>query len=385
MTKLPAYPLALLAVAGTGVFMASATGMTRAPFLLQMARDLDVSLVMVSHLLSVTAVTWGITAFFTGLLGAAFGRRRVLMGGQIVLGLSMIGIAVAQSYWQAVVCVAIGGSACGAYMGTVFGEVADRVADSMRGRAMGWVIGGQSLALLLGVPAASWIGSFVGWRGVSAIIAASAFGVAVATRLVFPATPARDAGAAGAPGLRAALRPRILAVLGASITERTCFGLVATFFATYLQLAHGFGLAELALPLALVAGGNFLGNMLGGRAADAVRDRRVFYALSAIGTGAVAIALFVASPGAVAAIGLAVLYGLVNGLSRPALISLLSAVPPEIRGTVLGINITCASVGWVTSAIVGGMLSAAGDWPTLGWVVAGLGVAGAGLGMLGRR
>jgi len=59
VSTLPAYPLALLAVAGTGVFMASATGMTRAPFLLQMARDLDVSLVMVSHLLSVTAVTWG--------------------------------------------------------------------------------------------------------------------------------------------------------------------------------------------------------------------------------------------------------------------------------------------------------------------------------------
>jgi predicted MFS family arabinose efflux permease len=87
----------------------------------------------------------------------------------------------------------------------------------------------------------------------------------------------------------------------------------------------------------------------------------------------------------VAAIGLATLYGLVNGISRPALISLLSAVPAEIRGTVLGINITCASVGWVTSAIVGGMLAAAGDWATLGWVVAVLGVAGAGLGMLGRR
>ena len=385
MKTLPAYPLALLAVAGTGVFMASATGMTRAPFLLQMARDLGVDLVMVSHLLSVTAVTWGTTAFFTGPLGAAFGRRRVLMGGQIVLGLSMIGVALAQAYWQAVVCVAIGGSACGAYMGTVFGEVADRVADQMRGRAMGWVIGGQSLALLLGVPAASWIGSFVDWRGVSAIIAASAFGVAVATRMVFPGTPARAGGGGSGPGVRAALRPRIMALLGASITERTCFGLVATFFATYLQLAHGFGLAELAVPLGLVAGGNFLGNMLGGRLADAVRDKRVLYAVSAVGTGMVAVALFVAAPATGAAIGLGVLYGLVNGLSRPALISLLSAVPPEIRGTVLGINITCASVGWVTSAIVGGAMAASGNWPGLGWTVAVLAVLGAGLGMLGRR
>lgn len=381
----PAYPLALLAVAGTGVFMASATSMTRAPFLLQMARDLDVNLVMISHLLSVTAVCWGTAAFFTGAMGRVFGRRPVMMGGLTVVGLTIAGLAVAQHYWQAVACVAVCGAACGAYMGTVFGEVADRVADSMRGRAMGWVIGGQSLALLLGVPIASWIGSFVGWRGVNLVIAGCAFAAAAATRLVFPAARAVVAGSGGSSGLRAALRPRVVALLGASITERTCFGLVATFFATHLQLAHGFGLAELALPLGVVAGGNFLGNMVGGRLADAVRDRALLYAVTALATGAVAIALFVMPNGPWAAVGFAILYSLINGMSRPALISMLGGVPAEVRATVLGINITCASVGWVTSAVVGGMLSAAGDWPTLGWVVAVLGAAGAVLGLLGRR
>ena len=224
------------------------------------------------------------------------------------------------------------------------------------------------------MPVASWIGSFVGWRGVSLAIAACAFAVAAATWPVFPAAPARPVGSGGAVGLAAALRPRILALLGASIAERTCFGLVATFFATYLQLAHGFGLADLALPLALVAGGNFLGNMLGGRLSDAVRDRAALYAVTAIGTGVVAVALFVMAPAVVPAIALATLYGLVNGMSRPALISLLGSVPAEVRGTVLGINITCASVGWVTSAVVGGMLAAAGDWASLGWTVAVLGV-----------
>ena len=200
MTKSSPYPLALLMVAGTGVFVASATGMTRAPFLLAMARDLQVDLMLISHLLSVTATTWGITAFFTGPIGTLFGRRRVLIGAQVLVGLTMIGVALASAYWQAVVWVAIGGVACGAYMGTVFGEVADRVADALRGRAMGWVIGGQSLALLLGVPAASWIGSFVGWRGVSLAIAGCSFLVAVATLLAFPSAPAR-AGGARAGGL----------------------------------------------------------------------------------------------------------------------------------------------------------------------------------------
>ena len=63
-------------------------------------------------------------------------------------------------------------------------------------------------------------------------------------------------------------------------------------------------------------------------------------------------------------------------MSRLALISLL--------GIVLGINITCAAIGWVTSAVVGGMLAAAGDWANLGWTVAVLGFVGAGLSVSGR-
>jgi predicted MFS family arabinose efflux permease len=125
--------------------------------------------------------------------------------------------------------------------------------------------------------------------------------------------------------------------------------------------------------------------MIGGRLADAWRDRALLYAISALGTGAVAVALFVPERGVTAAVALGVAYGLVNGVSRPALVSLLSATPPEVRGTVLGINITCASVGWVTSAIAGGALAAAGAWGALGWTLLGLGVAGAALGMAGRK
>ena len=133
-----------------------------------------------------------------------------------------------------------------------------------------------------------------------------------------------------------------------------------------------------------MAGGNFLGNMLGGRMADGVGDRAMLFAVTSVGTGAVGVALFAGAPGLVAAAAWATLYGLVNGLSRPALISLLGSVPAEVRGTVLGINITCASVGWVTSAVVGGMLASAGDWASMGWTGAGLAVVGAGLALAGR-
>ena len=54
-------PWALLAAAGLGSFAATSSGTTRAPFLLDMAADLDVSMPLVANLVSLTSITWGVT------------------------------------------------------------------------------------------------------------------------------------------------------------------------------------------------------------------------------------------------------------------------------------------------------------------------------------
>ena len=57
------------------------------------------------------------------------------------------------------------GGCAGTFTGVVFAEVSARVEDHQRGRALGWVMSGQSLTLVVGVPLAAWIGSMIGWRG----------------------------------------------------------------------------------------------------------------------------------------------------------------------------------------------------------------------------
>ena len=47
-------------------------------------------------------------------------------------------------------------------MGTVFATVSDHVQPSRRGSALGWVMTGQSLSLVLGVPLATLIGAQAG-------------------------------------------------------------------------------------------------------------------------------------------------------------------------------------------------------------------------------
>ena len=54
------------------------------------------------------------------------------------------------------------------------------------------------------------------------------------------------------------------------------------------------------------------------------------------------------------------LYVLLNALGRPSYMASLAAVPEDVRGTVLGLNGTAASVGWIAAAGLGAAV--------IGWV-----------------
>ena len=44
-------------------FTITASGSTRTPFLIDMSRDLDVSLAMVANLFGITSIAWGLASF----------------------------------------------------------------------------------------------------------------------------------------------------------------------------------------------------------------------------------------------------------------------------------------------------------------------------------
>ena len=147
------------------MFAATATGSTRAPFLPDMARDLMVSLPAIANLFGITATAWGISAYLTGYLSDRIGRRVFLLFSPALLAMAMFSIAFVESYWALVAIVVFSGMCCGAFTSTTLAEVSLRAHSSHHGRAFGYVMSGQSLTLLCGVPLAAFLGSLVGWRG----------------------------------------------------------------------------------------------------------------------------------------------------------------------------------------------------------------------------
>ncbi|MFO1087930.1 MAG: MFS transporter [Reyranellaceae bacterium] len=379
-----ALPWALIAAACFGSFAASSSGTTRAPFLLDMARDLDVTMPLVANLVSVTSVTWGLTSAVAGWLSDRIGRPVVLVAALLALALSLSAQALAGSFLWVAVWSAVGGSCAGAFTGTVFAEVSARVPDSQRGRALGWVMSGQSLTLLVGIPMAAAVGALVGWRGWFWCMG----GIALAASLSLFATVGRgSAGHTRAMVRRpfhAGLSRQVLGLLATGIAERICYGLAAVYFATYLQATYRLGLAQVALPLAIFAIGNVAGTILGGQLADRVRDRLATFALAMALSGVACIALFLWHPSMEITVALGFIYVLLNALGRPSYMASLAAVPDDVRGTVLGLNGASASVGWMGAAALGAAMIGWVGFEGFAFLGAALATAGAGGALLCR-
>jgi predicted MFS family arabinose efflux permease len=280
----------------------------------------------------------------------------------------------------------LAGACCGTFSGVIFTEVSGRVSAGQQGRALGWVMSGQSLTLLVGVPLAAWVGSSIGWRGVNLCVAALALASAIALLATTAArTDIWSLGAMRVPSMRTALSRPVLRLLSMGIAERVCYGLVAVYYATFLQSTFALSLDAVALPLAVFALGNILGTLLGGQLADRLPNRLAIFAAAMLASAIAALALFGWRGDLMTSIALGFTYVFFNAIARPSLMAALSDVPEHVRGTVMGMNVTSNSLGWMGAAGLGGWMIGTFGFAGFGPLAATVAVIGAVLAMIGRR
>lgn len=364
----------------TAVFFVTSAGASMAPFLNLITRDLATTLPAVAHLFSIQALAWGIASLVAGIISERFGRRAILVGGIVLLGAMRLGFASADTYGAAVAWQVLSGIGGGAFMGIVYAVVSEHVTPDIRGRAMSWVITGQSLSLVLGVPLVTLLGAFGGWRGAIATHGVLVLLSAIAVRLATPPDPPAIAHADRPKTPYAALfKPKLMALLVAGTTERMCFAVIAIFLPAYLQHAYDTALGGLALVLGLVAAGNLIGNIIGGRIADRTRSRARVFAIGSALTAVVALPLLAWHPGLAVSVALGFVFSLVNAAGRPSLMATLAEMPSELRSALFGLNITMASMGWLLAGSVGGWLIATSGFAGLGAFSALVAALGCGL------
>jgi DHA1 family inner membrane transport protein len=378
-------PWALLAAGALAMFAAASSGTTRAPFLLDMAHDLSTSMPLVADLVAATSISWAVTGMVAGAWSDRWGRRPFLILGPFALCFTLIGIATAPSFLMVALWSVAAGGCSGMFTGVIFAETSSRVAEDQQGRALGWVMSGQSLTLLIGVPVAAYLGSMIGWRGVNLAVGALAAVAAIGLLITTSGRPT-SARAAGTkpPSTRAALCWPVMRLLAMGVAERICYGLTIVYFATFLQSTYDVSLDAVALPLAVFASGNILGTILGGQLADRLTNRLMIYAVAMVASGVASLALFGWRTSVTMSVGLGFLYVFLNAIARPAMMASLARVPANIRGTVMGWNVTCSSIGWMGAAGLGGWMLGVQGFAGFGPLTAVVALVGAGLALFRR-
>jgi DHA1 family inner membrane transport protein len=375
--------LGLLVALSGAALLATATTVGISPFLLNIAADLNTDLIAAGNLVALQSLAWGAASVFAGAASDRLGRRPILVVGCLLLVVSGVGVALADSYAAVAIWRLIGGIGGGAYMGTVFATVSDHVPAAQRGRSLGWVVTGQSFALVLGVPVMTLAGAVWGWRGAVLGHALAMLVGALGVWLAVPHALSRVSHARLSPRAMARLvGPRVLALLLAGSTERVCYSVVAVFLPTYLLTRYTIEPGPLALGLSLVAMGNLAGNLLGGQLTDRLPATQLVVAGSLALAGLLAVPVLWWAPSLAISVVLGFLYMLANAASRPALLTLLSHVSVEARGAVLGLNITFSSLGWLAATVLGGYVIAVAGFGALGILTCVFALSGAMLSLL---
>ena len=239
----------------------------------EIARDFRVSEPQLGHVVSAYALGVVVGAPLLAVLGAKWPRRNLLLWLMAFYALANFASALSPNYSWMMAFRFVSGLPHGAYFGVAALVAVHISAPSQRGQAVGKVMLGLAVALLVGIPFSTWIGQIYSWRYVFALVALIAVIVVVMIARVLPVglgTAHTDAMHELRDFNRA---PVWLALAIGAIGFSGMFAVFSYLSPTLVQVT---GVSEHFVPVALAAFG--VGGILGSLAGGWLFDRYGFRA-----------------------------------------------------------------------------------------------------------
>jgi MFS transporter, DHA1 family, inner membrane transport protein len=372
----PQLPIALLALA-LGGFAIGTTEFVAMGLLPQVAHGVDVSIPTAGHVISAYALGVVIGAPVLAGLGAKLPRRRLLVALMVAYAVGNVLSALATNYPTLMAARFLTGLPHGAYFGVASLVAADLAPAGMKARAVSRVLLGLSVANVIGVPFATWLGQTFGWRVAFAGAAALAALTAASVLKVLPHTPA-DGRATMRRELTALQRPQVLLAVATGAIGGGGMFAVYSYISPILTDRAGLGLGVVPLVLAIWGAGMVAGTLAAGRVMDRAPKKAMVFACLAMaavfGTFAVTSASPVLAPITVFFLGMAVM--LPTGLQMR-----LMNVAGDAQTLAAALNHSSFNIANALGAWLGGVVLAAGLGLTAPMLVA-VGLSLGGLGIL---
>lgn len=293
-----------------------------------MSAGLGVGEAETGSLVSIWAAVVVVASFPLSRIARRWRARPVIVAALLALALSSALTAIAPGFGFTVLVRMIGAAAVGLLWATVNAFVADLVPDRLLGRAIGIVLGGGTLGMVVGTPLGRLLADASDWRIAFAVLGALLAVAAIAVRATVPLRDrSRFAGSAGArPAGRRSSRLAVVTILVA-------VALIGHYGAyTFIT--------RLAEPAAAVLPGGVSGvllvfgiaSALGVAVAARVGERTLRGPVIALVVTGLAMAALAVSEGPVVSVGIIVIWGLGSGAFPPLAQTLILRIAgPERR------------------------------------------------------
>ena len=362
-----------LAIGGFGIGLTEFVIMGLLP---ELAADFGVSeaaagWLISGYALSVVVGALGLTAAVT-----RFSRKNVLIALMVLFILGNLISALAPSYEVMMIGRVVAALCHGAFFGIGSVLAADMVAPAKKAGAIAIMFTGLTTANVLGVPFGTLLGQNFGWR--ATFWAITLIGV-IALVGIATLVPRIEHGSDQAGGLRGELRAFRSGQVWLSIAVTVLgyggmFG-AFTYIAFTLTEVSGFASSTVPWLLVLFGVGLFVGNVVGGKAADRSVDTTLIVLLAGLTLVLVFFALTARSP--VATLASLVLLGGFGFATVPGLQMRVMSYASEAPTLASGANIAAFNLGNALGAWLGGVTITVGlGYTSPIWAGAGVTVIG---------
>ncbi|WP_405801976.1 Cmx/CmrA family chloramphenicol efflux MFS transporter [Streptomyces sp. NBC_01506] len=363
-------PLAVY-ILGLSVFALGTSEFMLSGLLPPIADDMDVTIPQAGLLISAFAIGMVVGAPLLAVATLRLPRRTTLIALISVFGLGQVAGALAPNYEVLFVSRVVSAFACAGFWAVGASVAIAMVPRTARARALAVMIGGLSIANVLGVPAGAFLGTHLGWRSAFWAVGAASAVALVGVATLIPRIPL--------PERKPELRRELLIYrdrqvwLAIAITALAAGGVFCAFSYLAPLLTDVAGLDEGWVPsvLGLFGVGALIGTVIGGRVADA-------HLFGVLLSGVVASTVFLAAlallaSSAVAVVALSLLLGFSAFFTAPALnarmFNVAAAAPilagatatsafnlgntggPWLGGTVIDAGFGFASTAWAGAAM----------------------------------
>jgi DHA1 family inner membrane transport protein len=299
-------------------------------------------------------------------LAARFPRKTLLLWLLVAFTVLTVASAVLPTFGLVLAARFLAGLPHGAYFGVAALVAASLMGPNTRGRGIALVLGGLTVANVLGVPAITLLGQVAGWRMAYLAVAGIFALTFVAVLLVLPKQPG-DPSATVRRELSIFRRSQVWFALGIGSIGFGGFFAVYTFIAPIVTSVAGLPQTFVALALILAGAGMTIGNIIGGHVADHALKRGLFVFFGILLVSLIGLA--VAGSNAIAVFTFVFLIGVASAGLSPAIQTRLMNVAGDSLTLAAAINHASLNIGNSLGAALGGVVVAAGlGYLSVTWV-----------------